>query len=331
MHTPKNVLPLALVVSLALPFGATAGAGTVQSPEHHGSEARHSDHGDWSWDDWMSAFADFFAGPETREEFRWQGTLAKGATLEIKGINGKISAEPAAGNGVELVALKHGRRNDPKQVEIAVVEHAGGITICAVYPAASGSPANECQPGEGGRMKVRRNDVQVDFALKVPAGIHLAARTVNGAVKVEGIDGDVRARTVNGSIRASGSKGDVDAHTVNGAIRLEAGGTARAETVNGSIEADLGRADWKDRLEFETVNGSVRVSLPADASTDVHVTTSNGRIRSEFDLSQTQRATRRELRGTIGDGGRELRISTVNGGVRLERRGAAEARASNER
>ena len=117
-----------LVVSLALPFGAAAGANTVQSPEHHASEARHSDHGDWSWDDWMSAFADFFAGPETREEFRWQGTLAKGATLEIKGINGKISAEPAAGNGVELVALKHGRRNDPKQVEIAVVEHAGGVT-----------------------------------------------------------------------------------------------------------------------------------------------------------------------------------------------------------
>jgi hypothetical protein len=44
------------------------------------------------------------------------------------------------------VATKHGRRSDPAEVEIEVVEHAGGVTICAVYPS-PGSRPNECRQG----------------------------------------------------------------------------------------------------------------------------------------------------------------------------------------
>jgi len=325
MPTRSDVRALAVALAVCLPLSAPRPAAAQSTGHDHGSA---SEHGDWSWDDWKSAFADFFVGPETKEEFRWQGKLATGATLEIKGVNGWVDATPAGGDTIELVAVKHGRRSDPKRVEIAVVEHPGGITICAVYPTPEGSPANECRPGEGGRMKVRHNDVAVDFTLKLPAGIELAARTVNGAVKARDIAAAVRARTVNGSIHVAGAAGDVEAQTVNGAVRLDSRGTARAETVNGSIAADLGRADWSGRLDLETVNGSVTVSLPADASTDLNVTTTNGRIRNGFELTRTERATRRELRGTIGKGGRELRISTVNGGVRIQPHAAAEAPAA---
>jgi len=321
-------LPLALGVSIALPV--TAAAGAVQSPERHDSHSHQAERGDWGWDQWMSVFADFFMGPEKKEEFRWQGPLASGATLEVKGVNGRIAARPASADKVELTALKHGRRSDPEDVRIVVVEHAGGITLCAVYPAPVGAPPNECAPGEAGRMKVRNNDVAVDFEVQIPAGRDLVARDVNGAVEVNGLGGSLRAHTVNGAIRASGVEGNVDARTVNGSVRLDARGTARATTVNGSIVADLGRADWTDRLEFETVNGSVTVALPAGTNADLHVSTTNGRIRNEFDLAQTSRSTRRELRGTIGKGGRELRITTVNGAVRVQRRGMAEARAATE-
>lgn len=326
----RPTLPLALVLSAAVLWPA-ARAGGAQPAERHPGAAHDSERGDWDWDQWMSVLADFFVGPETKEEFRWQGTLSQGKTLEVKGVNGRITARPASGERIEVVALKHGRRSDPRLVEIVVVEHEGGLTLCALYPAPAGSPPNECAPGEGGRMKVRNNDVKVDFALEVPEGLALAARTINGAIAVEDLGGSLRAHSVNGAIRASGVTGDVAATTVNGSVRLEARGTARAETVNGSIVADLGRADWTDRLEFETVNGSVTVRLPAGTSTDLHVTTTNGGIRNEFALAKTGRSTRRELQGTIGSGGRELRISTVNGAVKVQRRGVAEARASNDR
>jgi hypothetical protein len=239
---------------------------------------------------WSSVFADFFLGPEKRDEFRWNGRLAPGATLEIKGVNGKIQVTPAAG-----------RRHDPKLVEIEFAEHAGGMTICAVYPSA-GSSKNECKPGSGGRMHSRNNDVAVEFLVKLPAGLSLVARSVNG------------------SIEAAGVTGSVEAYTVNGGVRLEALGHARAETVNGSIRATLGGSEWKEPLAFKTVNGSVRVSLPASANASVRVETVNGGIDNEFQMSDVHK-TRRSLSGSIGGGGRELQIKTVNGSVALRRAG----------
>ena len=86
------------------------------------------------------------------EEFRWNGKLAAGQAIEIKGVNGGITATGSSGGEVELVAVKKGRRSDPREVKIDVVEHADGVTICAVYPSTDGK-ANECSPGKAGRMK----------------------------------------------------------------------------------------------------------------------------------------------------------------------------------
>jgi len=102
-----------------------------------------------------------------QQEFHWSGKVAAGAAVEIKGVNGGIDATGAPGGDVEVTATKKARRSDPAGVKIEVVEHAGGVTICAVYPS-SGTP-NECQPGQGGRMKVHDNDVNVEFRVKVPA------------------------------------------------------------------------------------------------------------------------------------------------------------------
>jgi len=250
------------------------------------------------WDSWASVFADFFLGPQTREEFRWHGALAAGGTVEIKGVNGAIRAEPATGNEVEIVAVKRGRRSSPRDVQVKVLPHEGGLTVCAVYPSSGFGPANDCQPGTGGRMNVRNNDVSVDFTVRVPAGSGFVARTVNGGVE------------------ASGLRGRVEAHTVNGSVRLVTEGVAEAETVNGSIDAALGRTDWKQAASFQTVNGSITLALPREASAEVEARTVNGQIATDFALAGA-RITRRELTGTIGAGGRKLAVETVNGGIRL--------------
>lgn len=280
----RRAAAVALLLALAPPLAA--------------QEKDEPEKGDY----WGSIFADFFLGPEKRDEFRWSGRIAPGATLEIKGVNGRIAAVPTEGREIELVAEKRGRRSDPKEVEIAFVEHPGGLTVCALYPSPDPGRPNECRPGEAGRNRTRNNDVAVEFTVKVPAGLAFVARTVNGSVRAERLLGDVAA------------------YTVNGAVRLEAAGHARAETVNGSIRATLGRADWKDGTSFETVNGAVRVTLPAATDASVRVETVNGGIESDFSMSDA-RKTRRSLTGTIGKGGRELKIKTVNGSVALRRAG----------
>jgi DUF4097 and DUF4098 domain-containing protein YvlB len=236
-----------------------------------------------------------------QEEFRWTGKVAAGQAIEIKGVNGGITATGSAGGDVEVTAVKKGRKSDPTEVKVEVVEHAGGVTICAVYP--SDAAANECVPGKGGRMNVRDNDVNVEFRVKVPAGVRFVGRTVNGGIE------------------ASGLKADAEAETVNGGIELDSTGTARAQTVNGGITARIGRADWDGTLKLETVNGGIDVTMPEGLSADLRASTVNGDISTDFPLTVKGKIARRKLEGTIGSGGRLLEMKTVNGGIELKKTG----------
>jgi hypothetical protein len=238
------------------------------------------------------------AGSAMAEDFAWRGRVGAGQTLEIRGVNGGITAE-ASGGEVEVTAVKRGRNSDPASVEVKVVEHGGGVTICAVYPG-KGSRRNTCEPG-GGHNNTNNNDVQVEFSVKVPAGVKLGAHTVNGSVKVTDVEGDVTAETVNGQVEVS------------------SGGLVKAETVNGSIDVKLGRADWTGTLEFQTVNGSITLGLPADLSADVDAEVLNGRITTDFPMGGDVHQTKRALKGTIGGGGRGLELETVNGSITLRR------------
>jgi len=239
------------------------------------------------------------AASAATEDFSWEGRVAPGQTVEIKGINGGVDAAPASGDRVEVSAVKRARRSDPDSVQVKVVEHAGGVTICAVYPSTDGRQPNECRPGEGGHMSANENDVSVRFTVRVPAGVRFVARTVNGDVAAEGLTGDVQATTVNGG------------------VRLSTAGQADAETVNGSITASVGQANGDDPLTFKTVNGSIAVELPASANADLRAATVNGDIHSDFALTGPTRISRRSLSGSIGNGGRRLALDTVNGSIRI--------------
>jgi DUF4097 and DUF4098 domain-containing protein YvlB len=54
-------------------------------------------------------------------------------------------------------------------------------------------------------------------------------------------------------------------------------------------------------------------------SAEVKAQTLNGDISSDFPITVMGRKSRRELNGTIGSGGRELSLKTVNGSIRLRR------------
>lgn len=230
------------------------------------------------------------------EQFKWQGAIASGQTVEIKGVNGRIEASSTSGSEVQVIAVKKGKKNDPSEVEIQVVPHEDGLTICAVYPS-SGRP-NECLPGKGGHMSVKKNDVQVEFTVLVPANVNFVGRTVNGSVSTADLTADVQAYTVNGDIDVS------------------CDGSALAETVNGNIEAEL-YSGIADDLSFETVNGSIAVRLPSGVEAYVEAATVNGSLETDFPLTVTGKWGPKKIKGTLGAGGPELSLKTVNGNIRL--------------
>lgn len=242
------------------------------------------------------------AAPAAAQDFHWTGRLAAGKRLEIKGVNGSIRAMAATGDEIDVSARKTSRRSDPDEVKIEVVPSDEGVTICAVYP--TGRHAryeNSCEPGNDWHSSTENNDVTVDFTIRLPAGIVFSGQTVNGDVEAEHLGSDAEVRTVNGSIDVS------------------AAGHVEATTVNGSIRAAMGRADWPSEAEFTTVNGGITLTLPDDLSAEVRAETVNGDLETDFPLTVTGRFGPRHMRGTIGRGGRQLRLTTVNGSIRLRK------------
>ena len=231
-------------------------------------------------------------------DFVWRGVVETGQTLQIKGVNGDIIAGRASGTEIEVRAEKRARRSDVDDVRIEVVEHADGVTLCAVYPSSRGRE-NTCEPGSGGGNSVRNVDVQVTFYVSVPANVAFLGSTVNGDVEVEDL------------------ASDVDVSSVNGDIEISTTGFAEATTVNGSIDAAMEQYDIENGLSFTTVNGSISLDLPDDVDADLDARWLNGRLEADLPFERIGRVSRRSARGVLGDGGPELHITTVNGSIHI--------------
>lgn len=232
-------------------------------------------------------------GATSADTFHWSGRVPAGQLIEVRGINGSIHAQPSSGESVDVIAYKTGHDYDPGDIQVKVVEHDGGVTICAVYPSATDT--NQCLNGDG----ALNNDVSIDFTVRVPSGVRFVARTVNGLVE------------------ATSLEADTEAHTVNGDVVLSTSGAAQGDTVNGSIIASLGRIN--SPLKFATVNGGITLEVPRRAAARIHARTVNGRIHTEFPLAVRGQFPAKHADGAIGRGGPELRIATVNGSIRLRR------------
>lgn len=241
------------------------------------------------------------AAAQRSDTFDWSGPLVAGRTITVQGLNGSIEASPASGGTVQVTARKRSRDDDLDQVRIEVRETADGLTICPIYPGRSACPGENDDENRGRRRD--RNDVRVDFDIRVPTGVHLDAATVNGEIEVRALTGDVRASSVNGAISVAST------------------GAVEARTVNGSIEAASARDRWNGTLDFRTVNGSIELTLPAGVAARVQASTVHGGLTSDFPL--TIEAGRqwgpRSMEGAIGQGGGTLRMETVNGAIHLRR------------
>jgi hypothetical protein len=253
----------------------------------------------------LAALALLAAAPAWAQDFDWKGPIPTGKWLEVKGVNGAIRASGASGGEAQVSARKvEGERGDAEEVEIRVLEHADGVTICAVYPTPPDARReNTCEPGDNWHTSNRNNDTKVHFTVRVPAGVKFRGTTVNGEMEADELGADAVVSTVNGSVRVSTT------------------GFAEAHTVNGSIYAVMGRADWADEADFRTVNGSIELTFPGELHAELRAETVNGDIESDWPVTVRGRFGPKRVTGTIGRGGRVLHLETVNGDITLKKRG----------
>ena len=147
-------------------------------------------------------------------------------------------------------------------------------------------------------------EVAVEYTIHVPHTAkveHLG--TVNGMLRVSGVDVVEDLRTVNGSIEVYEGGGPIHAHTTNGNVHLE---IARLGVSHGEAEATA-----------ETTNGSLLLALPPDAQADVEAKCLNGNFSSELPIAMESSLKPREIHGKLGGGGTPVHLRTVNGAIRV--------------
>jgi hypothetical protein len=225
--------------------------------------------------------------------FSWKQKLAADQTIEIRGIGGDIRATGYDGADVEVTAEKSGR--DADEVQIRVMPTPEGMRVCAFYPGMSDDCRSFHSHGD------RNTRARVDFNVKVPRNVRFVGGTVNGQVEATGL----------------GSRAKVS--SVNGSVRVETAEWAEATTVNGSVFARFGRADWPGSLHLTTVNGRIELEVAGDLNAEVSTSSVNGSVQTDFPITVAGRMRRGNLHGTIGKGGRELELTTVNGDMELKK------------
>lgn len=212
--------------------------------------------------------------------------------IDLDGISGKIEVRAGDPGKISMRARVRvrGRHTDEKAADIVITKLDSGTLHI--------SQKHKKRKRAIFIFPFSSSDASVSYELTVPPVMDLALTTVNGSIHLNGVGGKITLRSVNGSIEAHTTGGQVEARTVNGGVKV-------------TFDRDFRGARVK------TVNGSIRVSLPADSSFRSDVSLVNGSFKANVPL---ETHGRRSAEGDVNGGEFPLEISTVNGSVNVVRR-----------
>ncbi|HEX8695202.1 MAG TPA: DUF4097 family beta strand repeat-containing protein [Longimicrobium sp.] len=275
-------------------------------------------------------------GRGLQQDFDWNGEIAPGATLRVFTTAGTVTVRQAAGR----TARVHGetRDADDEQIRYLTDRDGGDVRICAVR---EGGECNDNGVRDRDRGWSRRNRrAKANFTIEVPRGVVVRVGSGNGDVTVDGATADVNASSGNGDVRVGSGAARVDVSSGNGAVMVDAArgpvhastgngrvmvstaqGPVEASSGNGSIDVSMASLRGDDDMEFSSGNGSITLRVPADFSAEIEASTGNGGFESDFPLRVVGRMSQHRVHGTIGSGGRSVRMSTGNGSIRVLRAG----------
>jgi hypothetical protein len=220
--------------------------------------------------------------------------------FELINVNGRITAEPTDGKDVIVEGRRTAKaRSDEaakellERLEIREEVGTSSVRVESRPPRLSGFSSHE-----------------IEWTVKVPKGVTVDLRTVNGGVHVNRLSGTVYAKTTNGGVRGRGLIPE----------------TIEASSVNGGVDIELAAPlDSSDAIELTTVNGGVTLALAPESKATIQARAVNGGVRvSDLDVkraedSRSDSERRRRLDGTMNGGGARVNLSVTNGGVRIVR------------
>ena len=234
-------------------------------------------------------------GEQVTEEFHQTYPLSATGRVSLANINGGVKIKAWDRAAVQVDAIKKAyRRERLEEATIEVTATEENIRIKTEYP-------DEQQTFRSDQRRYD-NPATVEYSLTVPRKAILESiELINGPVDIEGVEGNVKASSINGPVTAHGLMGE-----------------ARLSTVNGPLQAVFTQLDESKAIALGSVNGNVTLVIPSDANASVRASTVHGTISNDFGIQvKNGEYVGHNLEGQIGAGGPKVKLTNVNGGIRI--------------
>jgi hypothetical protein len=123
---------------------------------------------------------------------------------------------------------------------------------------------------------------------------------------------DVNLNTVNGAVYVDYLNGNISANAVNGAVYFtEVSGKVYGKSTNGRVEANVKGTAWNgESLKLITDNGDVAVSLPKNFNALLNAETERGSI-----FIQNQTYSFKNYSKKLNEGGKTITARSENGNI----------------
>jgi len=145
--------------------------------------------------------------------------------------------------------------------------------------------------------------------------------TGDGHITVQGAKGNIHFRTGDGHIEARGLDGSVDASSGDGHINVEGRfDSLKIKTGDGSVTARASAgskmaASW----DIHTGDGSVDVVIPGDLQANIDASTHDGHISLGLPVTVEGTFSSTKISGKLNGGGNTLTIRTGDGSIHLNK------------
>ena len=274
------------------------------------------------------------AHAQGKPDFEFHRDLAQGKRFYLADIMGDVTVTGGSGRTVEVTAIKRTRRHgNPEDVTIETIELNDGVALCVRYPSErrNGHPSSEASLAKNPcswesdccgwhHNDSDRNDTEVDFTVRVPAGLKLHIGTVSGDVHGEHLEGDLSIHSVSGDVSLDGGRGPtVDLETVSGSVQLldVTSKDVSGHTISGEITF-RGPILEGGEYDFATTSGDIRATLPERPSATLSAGTFSGGFSSDLPVNQdSSRRHRHRYDATWGSGSAKLYMESLSGDLSI--------------
>jgi hypothetical protein len=213
-----------------------------------------------------------------------------------------------------------------EEIEVRVAQDGDRISVEVVEP--KGSRGLSFGPGRS-----------VSLVVSVPRQAVLTARSGDGAVTIERVEGRVDVNTGDGSVRGAGLSGELKMRTGDGSVTLDdVKGQVEIQTGDGSISVNGALSRLQARTgdgavtvraavgsttagewDITTGDGSITLEVPPGFNATLDARTGDGRVSADgVGLTVTEQGeNRRALKGQLGSGGGLVRLRSGDGSIRI--------------